>query len=39
LHVLPGGRTEWQPSVTLFEMIQEFPNFIRTIIQQKEKAS
>jgi hypothetical protein len=39
LHVLPGGKTEWQPSITLFEIIQEFPNFIRSFIQQKDKAS
>jgi hypothetical protein len=39
LYVLPGGKTEWQPSITLFEIIQEFPNFIRSVIQQKDKAS
>lgn len=37
--MLPNGKTEWQPSITLFEIIQEIPNFIRSIIQQKDKAN
>ena len=31
-NLLPGGQKEWRPSMNLFEIIQQIPIFISTVI-------
>lgn len=35
LHILPRDNSEWRPSMNLYELIQQIPEFIReTLLQQ-----
>lgn len=33
-HLLPGGQTEWRPSMNLFEVIQQIPEFLTDTINK-----
>ena len=33
-HLLPGDQKEWRPSMNLFEIIQQIPVFISSIIEK-----
>ena len=35
-HLLPGGQTEWRPSMNLFEVIQQIPGFLSEAISLSE---
>jgi hypothetical protein len=38
VHVLPGGLTEWRPSITLYDLILEIPKFVKSVIESKDKS-
>lgn len=35
-HLLPGGQTEWRPSMNLFEVIQQIPYFLNEVLKLAE---
>lgn len=37
--MLPGGLTEWRPSITLYDLIQEIPKFVKSVIESKDKSN